>query len=54
MITLRQIMEDIRVNAAVRVQAARSILEYGMKLNEQYDIMERLKRLEEANESKYN
>lgn len=53
MVTLRQIMEDKKVNAAVRVQAARSILEYGMKLNEQYDIIERLKRLEEANETRY-
>lgn len=46
--TLRQIMEDSEQNGQIRVSAARSLLEFGLKATEQLDIMERLTALEEA------
>lgn len=46
--TLREIVEDGGENAQARVSAARSILEYSMKLTEQLDILERIEALEDA------
>lgn len=43
---LREIMEDGGENGQVRVTAARSVLEYGLKMTEQTDILTRLKELE--------
>lgn len=45
--TLREIMEDSEETAAARIQAARSTLEYALKLTEQNDILEQLRELEE-------
>ena len=45
---LREIMEDREENGQTRVSAARSVLEYGLKLTEQADILTRLQELEEA------
>lgn len=50
---LREIMEDNDENGQVRVSAARSVLEYGLKLTEQTDILTRLTELEAAVESKH-
>jgi catalase (peroxidase I) len=46
--TLQEIMQDPEQNGQVRVSAARSLLEYSMKLSERVDILERLDELEEA------
>lgn len=46
--TLREIMRDGGQNGQTRVSAARSILEYGLKLTEQADILTRLTELEAA------
>lgn len=52
--TLRQIVESEDENAQARISAARSILEYSMKLTEQTDILARLEELEkEAKISAY-
>ena len=45
---VRGIMEDGEENGQVRVSAARSVLEYGLKLTEQTDILTRLTELEAA------
>lgn len=47
--TLREIAEDGAENAQAQISAARSILEYGLKLTEQTDILTRLEDLEAAN-----
>lgn len=44
--TLREIMEDRGEQASARITAARSILEYAMKLCEQTDILDQLRELE--------
>ncbi len=44
--TLREIMEDADEQATARIQAARSTLDYALKLTEQVDIMEQLRELE--------
>lgn len=44
--TLREIMEDKEEQAQYRITAARSILEYSLKLCEQTDILEQLRELE--------
>ena len=44
--TLREIVESEDENAQARISAARSILEYSMKLTEQTDILARLEELE--------
>lgn len=44
---LREIMEDREEPASARITAARSILEYTLKLGEQVDILEQLRELEE-------
>lgn len=44
--TLRKIVEDNGESAQTRISAARSILEYGMKLTEQTDILTRLDEIE--------
>lgn len=44
--TLKEILEDGDETGQVRVSAARSVLEYGMKLTEQADILARLDDLE--------
>lgn len=43
---LREIMEDREEQASARITAARSILEYAMKLCEQTDILGQLRELE--------
>ena len=48
--TLREITEDETENSPARISAARSILEYGLKLTEQTDILTRLEELEAAND----
>lgn len=50
--TLREIVEDNDENAQARISAARSILEYSLKLTEQTDILARLSELETAMEGK--
>lgn len=45
--TLREIMEDREEPASARITAARSILEYTLKLGEQVDILEQLREMEE-------
>ena len=45
--TLREIMEDREEPASARITAARSILEYTLKLGEHVDILEQLRELEE-------
>lgn len=47
--TLREIAVDGTENSPARISAARSILEYGLKLTEQTDIINRLEKLEAAN-----
>ena len=44
--TLREIMEDKSEQAQARITAARSVLEYSLKLCEQTDILEQLRELE--------
>nr|DAW02718.1 MAG TPA: hypothetical protein [Caudoviricetes sp.] len=44
--TLREIMEDKGEQAQARISAARSVLEYSLKLCEQTDILEQLRELE--------
>lgn len=44
--TLREIMEDKDEPAQARITAARSNLEYALKLTEQTDILEQLRELE--------
>lgn len=44
--TLREVMGSEEQNGQVRVSAARSLLEFGMKLTEQADILARLDELE--------
>lgn len=46
--TLQEVMQDADQNGQVRVSAARSILEYGLKLVEQADVLARLDELEAA------
>lgn len=46
--TLREIAEDDGEAAQARVSAARSILEYSLKLTEQLDVLERIKALEDT------
>ena len=43
---LREIVEDGEYPAAVRVQASRSLLEYGLKFTERSDIMGRMDEIE--------
>lgn len=43
---LREIMEDRDEQANARITAARSILEYSLKLCEQTDVLEQLRELE--------
>lgn len=50
---LREIMEDRSENGQVRVSAARSVLEYGLKMTEQTDILTRIQELEAAMEGEY-
>lgn len=50
---LREIMEDRSENSQVRVSAARSVLEYGLKMTEQTDILTRIQELEAAMEGEY-
>lgn len=45
--TLREIVEDNEENAQARIQAARSTLEYALRLTEQLDILDRLTELEQ-------
>lgn len=54
--TLKEIMEDREEQASARITAARSILEYAMKLCEQTDILDQLRELEKwrsENDAKY-
>ena len=44
--TLTEIMEDKDEQASARIQAARSTLEYALKLTEQTDILDTLRELE--------
>lgn len=44
--TLREVVEDADENAQTRISAARSILEYSVKLTETTDILTRLDELE--------
>ena len=44
--TLREIMEDRDEQASARITAARSVLEYSLRLCEQTDILEQLRDLE--------
>lgn len=46
--TLQEIVEDGGEAAQARVSAARSILEYSLKLTEQLDVLERIKALEDT------
>lgn len=50
--TLREIVEDMDENAQARISAARSILEYSMKLTETADIQSRLDELEKLAEGR--
>lgn len=50
--TLRDIVEDTGENAQARISAARSLLEYSMKLTETTDILTRLDELETLAEEK--
>ena len=43
---LREIVEDRKTAATARIQAARSLLEYGLRLAETVDIMKQLNELE--------
>lgn len=44
--TLREIVEDGEVDAQPRISAARSLLEFSIKMTEQLDILDRLTELE--------
>ena len=44
--TLREIVEDSALDAQPRISAARSILEYSLRLTEQNDILTKLEALE--------
>lgn len=46
--TLKELMEDREQNGQIRVSAARSLLEYSLKLSERVDILDRLDKLEES------
>lgn len=46
--TLQEIMQDKAQNGQIRVSAARSLLEFTLKLSERVDILERLDKLEES------
>lgn len=46
--TLREIVEDGEENAQARISAARSLLEYSLKLTESTDILNRLGELEQT------
>lgn len=46
--TLREIARDTGETATARISAARSLLEYGLKLTEVSDILDRLDALEES------
>lgn len=46
--TLREIVEDGEENAQARISAARSLLEYSLKLTESTDILNRLDELEQT------
>ena len=48
--TLTEIMEDKDEQATARIQAARSTLEYALKLTEQMDVLEQLQELEKWRE----
>lgn len=50
--TLREIVEDTDENAQARISAARSVLEYSIKLTETTDILSRLDELERLAEGK--
>ena len=43
---LREIVEDRKTAATARIQAARSLLEYGLRLTETVDVMKQLNELE--------
>ena len=45
--TLRGITEDVNQPGAVRVSAARSLLEFGLKLTEREDVLSRISELED-------
>lgn len=45
---LRDIVEDTSESASSRIAAARSLLEYGVKLSELYDLTARIAALEKA------
>ncbi|MCI9156762.1 MAG: hypothetical protein HFF44_07475 [Lawsonibacter sp.] len=45
--TLREVVEDVGGNPQFRISAARSILEYSMKMTEQNDIISKLQELED-------
>ncbi len=45
--TLREIVEDREENTQARISAARSVLEYSLKMTEQTDILTRLQELED-------
>ena len=44
---LREIVEDRKTAATARIQAARSLLEYGLRLTETVDVMKQLNELEQ-------
>ena len=46
--TLREVVEDSGEGSQFRISAARSILEYSLKLTEQNDILAKLQELEKA------
>jgi len=52
--TLREIVEDSGLDAQPRIAAARSILEYSLKMTEQLDILDRLDELEKLAEGGRN
>lgn len=45
--TLQTVMEDEAIPAQARITAAKSIIDYSLKLTEQTDILEQLRELEE-------
>lgn len=45
--TLQTVMEDEEIPAQARITAAKSIIDYSLKLTEQTDILEQLRELEE-------
>lgn len=46
--TLREVMEDKSAGAQARILAARSVLEYALRLTDQLDILGRIEALENA------